>query len=624
MKCKLLILLLLVSSSCFTQTIIIGTVKDCQTKQPLAYCNVYFTETKKGTITNADGLFCISADTIKGALEFSYLGYEAKTIFVSDWKNNKIVLLQKNIYELPEIEIHADNDYLYDILIESQNKLQKNKSEHVSKAYYAIETKAHTLDVCYPDTKTKSLQKTREMFDKENSVDKKEKTIELLECLYNASISGSKITNLKFRNGKVFSLPAENYFFSLNTSTAMSQFCFFEKNEIFPSCPFQYKKRNMKKIFDMKLLSFDGNNYHIAFYPYDNSKKYFSGDVWIEKQSKQVLKITLMIDSAEVFPFVPPSFSNFNDTIKNFNLYISNSYNPTKEFLPDHTVFEYSFTYVSRKDTIVLKSKYKNTITDIKSKGLIYYYDYKKPFVLPYFTYDFDFYDYYLLALFPYNRDLWETNNIVQLTESQKTVFGIGEVNNSENHCLIKDGQLCLKDSDPYIYSGIGVFLFHYIFWSEDKRVILSKTSIMDEITKDVQQTPYPDQLYNIEVQILLDVTEVGDSIVCKSWTVFDTMKSFYKYEETEFTRAFLNIYFDICEIERQKMQEMFSQKQYSLKEIDEIYNATKAKLERIKKQYCSETDRGRDEKTLKKWNKYVFENLGIDNLELVRNTEKK
>lgn len=45
--------------------------------------------------------------------------------------------------------------------------------------------------------------------------------------------------------------------------------------------------------------------------------------------------------------------------------------------------------------------------------------------------------------------------------------------------------------------------------------------------------------------------------------------------------------------------------------------------MNKITKQFVVETDRGRDDKSLKKWNKYVLENLGIDNLKLVKNTEK-
>lgn len=622
MKYEILLLFILFSVTSLAQIKITAKVKDSQTDELLSYCNVSVLGTGKGTITNADGVFCITVDTTKDILEFSYLGYATKTIFASYIKKDKNVFLQKNTYELQEVEIYADNDYLYDILIDSKKKLQKNNSEYISKAYYAIETKATPLEVHFPDTTNCS---SHNQFVNKNTLSLKgqqEKTVELLECFYNASIVGNKIEELKFRNGRVFSMPSENYFISLQTSKVMGQFCFFEKNEHFPSCPFQYGKNAIKRIFNLELLSFDGKSYHIKFYPYNNSKKYFSGDMWIDKKSKQVLKINLMIDSAEIYPLSPIIDL---DTVKNFNLNIINSFNPQKEFLLDYTVFDYSFDYVSRRDTIVRREfGYKRTKSKINSTGIVYYYDYDDPFILPFFKYEPVLNDYLLMSLFPYNINFWNANEIVQLTENQKNKFNIGKgLNEIENDCSIENGKIFLKEYCTK-EENIRILSFYYIFWSESDRVIVTKSSIIDSIPKDVQQTPYPDQLYNIEVQILLDATKVGDSIVCKSWTVFDTMKSFYKYEETELTMAFLNIYFDICEIERRKMQQQLDENKYTLSEIEIIYNLTTSQINKITKQFVQETDRGRDDKFIKKWNKYVLENLGIDNLKLVQNTEKR
>ncbi len=599
----------------YCQTKVSATVKDSQTGEVLPYCNVSIPGTGKGTITNADGVFRITADPAKDVLEFSYLGYETKTVFASYLKNDKDVYLQKNTYELQEIEIHAGNDYLYDILTKSRKKLQQNNSEHTTKTYYAIETKATPLEVFYPDTSNYSRQNpfpetNSYSFDEQNG-----KTVELLECFYNASVIGDKITGLKFRNGKLFSLPAENYFISSESSKAMGYFCFFEDNEVFPSCPFQYGKNSIKKLFNLELLGFDGKNYHISFNPHDNSKKYFSGDVWIEKESLQVLKINLMIDSAEIIPFDP--ILRY-DTIKNFRMNISNSYSPQNEYLPDYTAFDYSFTYVSRRDTMVLLSGYKNTVSNMNSKGLLYYYDYEKPFILPYFEYNPDYADYILMCLLPYNNYFWEENNIVQLTDNQKNKFEIGNnISDAENQNCIKNGNMFFQGYDQ-THAGIGTFAMLYDFWSADQRLIVDKVEVSENLP-DL----YPDQMCNLVVQIVLDITEVGDSLVCKSWSVFDFAKSVYLYDDTPDVESYFNIYFDICEIERRKLQKKLDEKKHTLSEINEIYNLTKAEIDMISKQFYSETDRGHDEKSIKKWNKYVLENLGIDNLKLVKNTEQ-
>ncbi|NLA23538.1 MAG: carboxypeptidase-like regulatory domain-containing protein, partial [Bacteroidales bacterium] len=541
------------------------TVKDSQTGKVLPYCNVYIQGTNKGTITNADGVFNITADPAKDILEFSYLGYETKTIFASHLKNNKNVYLQKSTYELQEVEIHADNDYLYRILSNSRKKLKKNYIQNISKSYYCVETKVTPLEVIYPNPYHDSINNltfVNHIYEKQ---EQHERSAEILECLYNASIIGAKINNFAFRNGRAFiPTPEENYFMTLSSSQAIGTFCYFEENEIFPTCPFQYNKRTMKKVFNLELLSFDGKKYHIKYYPHNNISESFSGEDWIEKETSQVLKLRLNIEDAKICP-LEPLFSF--DTIKNFSMNVTYSFNPINNYLPDYTFFDYDFNYVSRRDTIVRDQLYKRTISKISSNGLVYYYDYNKPFVLPYFTYNYNFNDYILMSFIPYNEVLWNSNDIVQLTRSQKQQIRISDdYGNNKNQLDIKDGKIKLK---KHSCDDISFFEFYYVFWSAEKRVILSSPSIYNNISKDVNKMQFPSDLYNLKVQILLDVTEVDDSIVCKSWTVFDTMETFYKYTETSNTKAFFNIYFDICEIERRKMQKQLDENKYSLTEID-------------------------------------------------------
>jgi len=620
-KYRIVIMCLLLPTFNFAQQVkIIATVKDSDTAEPLAYCNVSVSGTGKGTITNSDGVFSITVSSENDILVFSYLGYKNLTISASALLKNKNVFLQKNTYELQEVEIHADNDYLYKILSNSRRKVKSNYDQNISKSYYCVETKATPLEVIYSNPYYDSVNNfalINHVYEKERQ---SEENVEILECLYNATMSGAKINHFSFRNGKAFiPPPKENYFLTLNSSKAMGQFCYFEENENFPSCPFQYNKRTMKKTFNLELLSFDGKNYHIKFYPYDNLRNHFSGEVWIEKKTSQVLNISLSVKNAETCPLIP-LFEI--DTIKNFNMDVSYSFNPEYSYLPDYTFFNYDFIYVSRRDTIVREDINKRTTSKISSNGLIYYYDYNKPFILPYFTYDYDFNDYMLMTFIPYNKVLWNSNDIVLLTTKQKQQIGVNdEYGNAENQLNIKDGKIIFE---KFFQKDISFFEFHYVFWSTDKRVILSSPSIYDNISKDVDKMQFPSDLYNLKVQILLDVTEIGDSIVCKSWTIFDTMETFYKYAETSNTKAFFNIYFDICEIERRKMQKQLDENKYTLSEIEAIYYSTKAEMEKISKQFVMETDRGRDDKNMKRWNKYVLENLGIDNLELVKNTEKR
>ncbi|MDD4150443.1 MAG: carboxypeptidase-like regulatory domain-containing protein [Bacteroidales bacterium] len=612
---NLVVVLFFLSINTYCQTMVSAIVKDKQTNEILPYCNVSVVGTNRGTITNSDGLFGINVKSANDVLEFSYLGYQNKSITAASLRDDKIVFLDKNTYELQEVEIHAKSDYLYDILTKSRKNLQQNKASHISKAYYALESKATPLEMFSHKTSKDSLKTVVTELKIFSPEKQEEKTVELLECFYNARVTGAKITDLKFRNGKVFSQPAENYFFSLHSSKAMGQFCFFEKNEIFPSCPFQYSKIMMKRLFKLELLSFDGLIYHIKFEPYDNFDKYFYGDVWIDKETMQVLKINLVTENTKIYPLAPEAVV---DTINNFSLNISNSFNPNNKYLPDYTVFDYDFIYDSRGSVLISKSDFKIVKSKISSKGLIYYYDYGNPFLLPFFDYDFDYNDYALMSLFPYNYDFWKTNNIVQLTKDQKSKFEIGQSLNIESKYLGYD------ENNEHVKGywtneGINMSSQIFMFWFSDKRLVFAKAAKYKDFFESAQSA-FPGDLCRLEVQILLDVSVTEDSAICKSWTVFNTMRSVYKYPATPETGAFINIYFDLCEMERQKMQKQLDSNRYTLSEIEIIYNSTTSKMEGITKQLINETDRGRDYDALEKWNEYVLENLGIDNLKIIKN----
>ena len=86
---------------------------------------------------------------------------------------------------------------------------------------------------------------------------------------------------------------------------------------------------------------------------------------------------------------------------------------------------------------------------------------------------------------------------------------------------------------------------------------------------------------------------------------------------------CFINIYFDICKIERIKMQNKLNLKNYTASEIDSIYKETIINMDNITNKYLKEVDLGENEKFFRQWNKYVFDNLSIDNIKMVEESNK-
>jgi hypothetical protein len=598
-------------------TTIKGTVKDLKTKEPLGFCNIAVKGSKKGVITNIDGAFSITVDA-SDVLLISYIGYEKQSIQASKLLQKQEIYLQKKELLLKEVVIHANDEYLYDIIEKCRKNLIKNKAERTAKLYFALETRSKVLSVEYPTDNHRIVSKT------DITQLQEEKPVELLECYYNAQLKGSSVDELGFKNGRTALASNDNYFVNMGSSKAICEISLTNDNGMFPKIPLQLNKRGLRKNFFIELGYFDGKYYTIKFHPKNNSKNSFSGEAWIESETYNLLKIYLKAENTVIHPFLP-EFPR--DSIYNVSFDICNTYKSDDELtFPDHFVFNYSITYRSRKDTIFLYRK--NLVSEIKSKSIMYFYDYDKPFILPYFEYT-DMYfgrdDYQKISFFPYNEAFWNSNNVMIQTEKQKQDYGLlsnqGELinyregNYSSNFLAYLPG----RDSLP------GHLEFYYPFWNSRKRLVPKLKSDNFKIySKEKINSSIRSDLYKLKVQILLDIVESGDSLLCKSYTVFDSEQTYYHLLLNFYSNAFFNIYFDIWEIERRKMQQKLEVSNLTLSQINEIYNKTIENLNTISEQYIKEVNVGENEKSLRKWNDFVYEKLDIDNMKMVENSVKK
>ena len=95
-----IIVLLLISVSTWAQ--ISGVVKDSITKQPIPYVNISVENENKGTTSEENGTFSIHVSEKSKNLIFSALGFERKTVQISEVSE---VNLKPMAYELDEIVI---------------------------------------------------------------------------------------------------------------------------------------------------------------------------------------------------------------------------------------------------------------------------------------------------------------------------------------------------------------------------------------------------------------------------------------------------------------------------------------------------------------------------------------
>lgn len=90
-----------------------GLVVDSKSKDPLAFATLAVNETNISTITNSDGEFLLKVPNtlVNNAVTIAFLGYQTKTIPLSDLNGEDIqILLEESAMELSEIKINAPKD----------------------------------------------------------------------------------------------------------------------------------------------------------------------------------------------------------------------------------------------------------------------------------------------------------------------------------------------------------------------------------------------------------------------------------------------------------------------------------------------------------------------------------
>ena len=595
LKSLFLFLLLTLPFLLLSQSAIHSKVIDKESKESIAFCNVYNQSLKTGSISNIDGDFKISVGSNSDTLVFSYVGYQGRKIVASKLLSWESVSLESTEHLLDEIEVIGDNDYLYDILSDCRKVLKKSKRIQESKAYFSLNT---------------SIE---------------EQPLEFLECYYNAEQRGGDLIDLYLKNGRLALKAVDGgLFLNHNTTQAFSKIHLTSKSDLMPNIILQYSKRMMKKKFEVSLDFCDNELYKISFHPKDSSNTAFQGEIWINKKSSFIRKISLEIVKTEQHPFV----NNGLERIKDINCSITKVFqkNDTTIIL-DHTLFDL------RINEMNYNGKTKAGISpffgkQVEISSVLYFYDYKKPFILPYFEYDNSYRDYRKLSIIPYNEAFWNGKKLL-LSNHQKKQLGV----------LKTDGILINFDKNHFgngfmkqIYTGSPAFNNRnywyehqpYFFWSKKYRMTLNK-HLIDK------QEPESDEffehrmirdLYDFKVQILLDINPVDSIFNCKAFTVFDLTKTFYKTDENENSNAFINIYFDICEIEKQRMEKKLIDNNQNIEVINAIYEETLNKMDSITNQYLIDVKLGKDKKELKEWNAYVLENLGIDNIKMFMQAE--
>ena len=552
-----------------------GSIRDSKTKKVIPYCAVGVKNTNKGCLTNDDGLFQLSSILLTDTFTVDCIGYKKKLVPVADFVKHTTIYIDQKENVLAEIVVYSNDDFLYEAIKKCRENLLRSKKSK-SKAYFVLES------------------------------DLDHKPAEILECYYNAQFDAAGITTLNFKNGRIGLAPHDGrYFINMNTSKAISFLNLVQKNKYLPTVPLQLDKKSLRKLFQLSLKSvYDTTNpvYQIEFTPRKIDGSAFSGEIWLEKNTGALKKITLNVSETTHHPFLPV-FKDFGE-IKHVSMQIKKVYSgEANENKPSHIDFNYQVNYRHIHNPEALHEN-KDTNFIVNSKGILHFYDYENLFYIPTFEYDEDITDYRKITSLSYNEAFWTNNEGLVYSDKMKQSITYFK----------KNGQLInYKSTNPNGLYKNAFFENTNLIWSATSRLSLKKNEIKNDTSNG--NSDFRALAYHLKAQIFFDVNKVADTLQHYSCSVFNVFDSYYNLKAEPYTNCFLNIYFDLFEIERRELEKKIIEKKCSITQLDSIYQRSQQRATERSNLFLKEVERGKNHKALSKWNTYVKAELGVDNI---------
>lgn len=556
------------------------------------FAKVYNKSCAKGVITNEDGYFSVPSDFVSDTLLITCFGFRPKELVVNS-DRFLLINLTENVQLVEEVHASAKSHEALYQLLECADKKQHWENRH-SKAYFELRT--------YTDGDL----------------------LELIQSYFNAESNGYDLRELALKEGRIALQPFRSTnFVSLESSRALAMMQLFGENEYYPLLPTSLRGKKLRKAFrllpESEWMDADSNLISVVRYlPANEEIDGFSGMIWFDKKRCEVLKITMHIDDAQHHPFLP-LFPD--DTIEQVGLTITKTFErQPKGMRLNHIDFQYTINYKSRSGNLYAEDEVRdhaNQRYQVKTKAVLYFYDYGNVFELPGFEFpNQDIGDYRKITGLPYNDFFWEWNDeyTVQESADQNALFFKNSEQSTRESFVILSG-------DEYR----NLFEKSYTHWSEN-RILFREEQLTESAARSVRTEmnankynfnfqPSNANKYNLDFQLYADVNTYGDSTNILTMTICDPYDSYYLLPLDSLAHCFINIYFDVMETKRRELDEQMHLAVSKGQDPMTVYASFKVELELFQTAFLKEMQRGTNTRALLKWNAYVLEKLKIDNI---------
>lgn len=590
MKITLKILFVLVlfqgyaQSSSTEQFTLRAIVIDSMDNKPLPFVSVFKELDRKGTITNFEGRMILENVHMEDTLTLTFIGYEKKRVHVSAVNTSDTIYMLREVQLVDQVIVLADDAFLYHLINRSRKTQSKKRS--TAKTYLELQTFLNN------------------------------KQLELFEAYYNGVFEGYDVAEMNMKTARMNLSPVNKRLFasSFDIGEAIYLHKIFEENSYFPDSPFTVRKKDLRKRYSLILSNkykdeFENTVYVIGFTPKEAPDRNFKGAVWIDSASNNILKINLKITDAAVHPF--ETIYGDMHLLSNVSLEITKTYRSIDEEMEVNSIdFNYTLSYTQERDAT----------SKVRSQAVLYAYNYKDEFNLPAFEFPEDYYsDYVKLSVFEDNPPFWEC--LTEFKASPNEEMNQRFLNNPDNissRDIFSKG--FLNNGDDFVLKRV------YVPWSSGSRIRLREMA--DDSTRVEKAGAYRPEgsfatssvgiyNYNLLVQLYMDINEVCDSLQIITRAVFDPYRSYYRYPLTNRSGAFINIYFDLMEIQRRKLDQTLRASRTDTEQMRKKYEQFIEESDQLCWRYLKEVERGENLTEFEKWNKLVVNELGIDNFQI-------
>ncbi|MFT5999366.1 MAG: hypothetical protein ACI81P_001824 [Neolewinella sp.] len=542
-----------------------ATVVHKKINAPLPYANVFNQRLKTGTATNLEGYFELPNNRTGDTITISYLGYLVKTIIATpDFPRQ--IQLQPNPSLLAEVVVRSDDSYLYELV--RQARKNSRTATKISKTYFYLETKLFG------------------------------KPVEIIEAYYNGQYANYGTTGLQLKKGRIGLRPInKRYFSSTESSRLFSMYDVFARSHLFPDNPLSIKRGALKKRFSLSLRNTyqEGQSkiYVVNFHPKGKGSDLFHGTLWINQSNDRLLKFSLNIHNSGTHPFTPIGYNR----ILGVDMEITTSFTPIDNALFLNSAdFNYNVSYL---DSLGHK-------LEASTKAFSKAYDYGEKFNLPYFEFTRQFHqDYRNIVLTPYDAVFWEGTTEFRFYDRLDKVERFIKDNHIENNIIYADRE----DSGQQLQ-------WNYIHW--DKNRFKMSQAPVAKIETPTYLRRYNIEKYHLNVKLYLDVNFIRDSLTYQLISILDPAETFYYFYLKNTDHAFMNMYFDLMEVQKRKLEaELKLMNHPTVEQLDALHQTYSDNFKREAEKFAAETRRGERLRKMAAWSDYIYDQLAIDNLKL-------